>query len=99
MGLSLEDVRFLENLIQTAPKGGAVVPGSNGIRKIRFSPPGLKKGKSGAYRVFYLDAVEHGLFFLVTILDKSEEANLTREDVNFLAGQMTFIKQSLDKRR
>jgi len=72
-----------------------VVPGSNGMRKVRFSPPSLRRGKSGAYRVFYLDALEHGLFFLITIIDKGEEANLTRDDVNHFAGQIAEIKRLL----
>ncbi len=93
--LPVDDLRSLEGLIQASPKGWVVVPGSNGMRKVRFSPPSLRRGKSGAYRVFYLDALEHGLFFLITIIDKGEEANLTRDDVNHFAGQIAEIKRLL----
>jgi len=31
------------------------ISGTNGIRKIRFAPSFEKRGKSGAYRIFFID--------------------------------------------
>ncbi|WP_411843740.1 hypothetical protein [Salinicoccus sp. HZC-1] len=52
------DERNLERDILNDPKVGAVIQGTGGLRKFRFSKEGANKGKSGSFRIFYLDLEE-----------------------------------------
>ncbi|QEH32273.1 Toxin HigB-2 [Aquisphaera giovannonii] len=96
LGLTDADRYVLQLSILAQPSAGLVVAGTNGIRKIRFNPPGSGRGKSGAYRVFYLYAIEHQLVFLLGVLSKTEKANLTKAQRNALAGLVIRIKSSLE---
>jgi len=56
------------------PNDGAVVPGSGGVRKVRWARPGV--GKSSGVRVIYFNRNEQGEIYLLTIYAKAETANL-----------------------
>ena len=47
-GLSDDDLWSLQSVILATPKAGQVVPGTGGLRKLRFTPPGSGRGKSGS---------------------------------------------------
>lgn len=49
-------------------KKGDLIKGAGGIRKLRVGR--ADGGKSGGYRVFYLDLPAQGLTYLMTLLDK-----------------------------
>ena len=53
--LDLDDdaLGALERELIDEPDKGPVIAGTGGLRKLRFSPPGSGRGKSGAYRVCY----------------------------------------------
>jgi len=71
-----DDLRALERQVMEHPLAGKVIRNTNGVRKIRFSPPSRRSGKSGAYQsVIYLPAIE-AVYFLL-IFQKSEQPNLT----------------------
>src|SRR3954470_16788599 len=53
LGLTDEDLRSLEGLFLADPEAGDVIPGTGGLRKIRFAPPTWHTGKRGASRVIY----------------------------------------------
>ncbi len=73
--LTDEDLQSLERLLMERPLAGSVMPGTGGLRKIRFAPPSAHTGKSGAYRVGY---IVHGqVLVLLVIFPKSEQPNLT----------------------
>lgn len=57
------------------PTAGDVVPGSGGIRKIRWSRAGM--GKSGGVRVIYFTRNAEGEVVLLTIYAKAKTDNLT----------------------
>jgi len=50
-------------------KGGAIIRGSGGVRKLRWSVPG--KGKSGGVRVIYY-IPDGSSFWMLTIYSKGE---------------------------
>src|SRR5258705_2816285 len=66
--LSEEDLQALEVFIASAPTMAPVVPGSGGLRKFRFAVPGSQRGKSGAYRVFYVYFEDYGHVILWAII-------------------------------
>lgn len=55
------------------PEVGDVVPGSGGVRKVRWSRPG--SGKRGGVRVIYYNQVGESLIWLLTIYAKSRREN------------------------
>ena len=56
------------------PEAGDVVPGSGGVRKVRWSRPG--QGKRGGVRVIYYNQVGESLIWLLTIYAKSRQENV-----------------------
>ncbi len=57
------------------PNAGDVVPGSGGIRKVRWGRAG--SGKSGGVRVIYFTRTEEGEVVLLTLYAKAKLDNLT----------------------
>jgi len=51
-----------------------VVPGSGGVRRLRWAPSG--RGKRGGLRVIYYWKDDKGEIWLLTLYDKREEQNL-----------------------
>lgn len=49
--LSDEDFGALQRALMANPEAGPVIPGSGGVRKLRWAAPG--RGKRGGYRVIY----------------------------------------------
>jgi hypothetical protein len=56
------------------PNAGDVVPGSGGIRKVRWVCK--SQGKRGGVRVIYFAAPSKGLIWLLTIYAKSNKKNI-----------------------
>ena len=98
IGLTDADLYILQVTLALRPAIGDVVSGTNGVRKARFAAPGSGKGKSGAYRVFYLNLPEHEIVVLVGVLDKAEKGNLTKAHRNAIAAAVARIKAELDRR-
>ena len=53
LGLGEPDLEALEKLIMDRPEVGVVMPGTGGLRKVRFASTKGNKGKSGSERVCY----------------------------------------------
>src|SRR5215472_4614459 len=60
LGLGDDDLQDLQGAILAAPDRFPVIPGAEGLRKIRFAPTRADRGKSGAYRVGYVRLPEFG---------------------------------------
>lgn len=56
------------------PAAGAVVPGSGGVRKIRWAGKG--RGKRGGVRVIYYLRLRSSEVWMLTLYAKSEEGTL-----------------------
>ena len=61
------------------PDAGDVVPGSGGIRKVRWSRAGTRK--SGGVRVIYFTRTDAGELVLLTLYAKSKLDNLTGQQL------------------
>ena len=92
LGLPDSVRNIIELTILAGDARAVVVQGTNGIRKIRLALPGENVGKSGGYRVFYLFEKEYKFLFLMAILSKSEEDNLSKAQRNVLAGLVVRLK-------
>ena len=92
-GLTDEDRRALELLLLHDPKAGAVIQGTNGVRKVRHPLPG--RGKSGGVRVFYFDFETLGRIYLLAVIQKGDQGNLTKEERNDLGALIAAMKKGI----
>lgn len=60
-----EEFRNLQNFLLVEPLAGAVIPGTGGVRKLRW--PGSGRGKRGGLRVIYYVAAPRAAFLLLFI--------------------------------
>ena len=56
-----------------------MVPGAGGIRKLRWKDPRRGKGKRGGLRVIYCCFLSEQEIWLLTLFDKDEAADLTKD--------------------
>lgn len=72
-----EGFRQLQITLLREPAGGDMIEGTGGLRKLRFSDRRRGKGKRGGLRVIYYYWSRGPHFWLFTVYDKSEMADLT----------------------
>lgn len=65
---------------------GDVIPGGNGLRKIRWRIEG--KGKSGGVRIIYYFASAKGCIYLLAIYGKNQQTDLDKDQLKILAEQV-----------
>ncbi|MCH8921838.1 MAG: addiction module toxin RelE [Planctomycetes bacterium] len=75
-----EDLASLQFAIMNDPVAAPVIRGTGGLRKLRFSPPGWKVGKSGALRICYVYYEPFGVVLLVVVYTKSTKDTLSGEE-------------------
>ena len=56
------------------PDAGPVIPGSGGVRKLRWAAQG--RGKRGGYRVIYNVRRVHGVIWMLTMYPKNVAENI-----------------------
>ena len=79
------------------PTCGVVIPGSGGIRKVRFGFGG--RGKSGGARIVYLFTGESLPVFVLAVFAKNEKANLSPAERNALARMVADMIESYRSRK
>ena len=78
------------------PAAGEVIEGTGGLRKMRFADKRRGKGKRGGLRVVYYWWEAGMQFWLFTLYDKDEMADLAFRQRRALRA---MIKAELDSRR
>lgn len=77
--LSEESREALAENLARNPDTGAVIPGSGGLRKLRW---GSKfGGKRGGHRVIYFNRLQRGQVLLVAIYSKRQRKNFTNDEL------------------
>lgn len=90
-----EDLLALEIGIAACPEGGDIIPGTGGLRKLRVSPPGWKKGKRDALRVCYVYFPEHSVVVMAIVYSKSDRVNLSSKDKKNMKKFIKSLEESL----
>lgn len=67
--LSDDEYSELQQALLTDPETGAVIPGSGGVRKLRWGVAG--RGKRGGIRVIYYLRTQHGQIWMLTLYAKN----------------------------
>jgi len=72
--LSDEEYSKLQQVLIERPEAGDLIPGSGGIRKLRWKGSG--RGKSGGVRVIYYARSRQGQIWMLTLYAKSVSENI-----------------------
>ncbi len=86
----------LQRALMKNPEAGEVIEGTGGLRKMRFADARRGKGKRGGLRVIYYWWNTGMQFWLYTLYDKDEMADLTPKERRALKAT---LKAELDYRR
>lgn len=83
-----EEYRLLQVLLVDTPDAGDVIPGSGGLRKLRWLAAG--RGKRGGTRIIYYWFVQNDVILLLYIYPKNVQDNLT-------PGQLRQLKNIVEE--
>lgn len=64
----------LQQFLMQSPEAGELVPGSGGVRKVRWSRPGT--GKRGGLRIIYFIRYRPNEFWMLTLYAKAKRKNV-----------------------
>jgi hypothetical protein len=85
--LNEEDYAQLQNALIKDPKAGDLIPGSGGVRKLRWRVAG--GGKRGGIRVIYYARLRQGQIWMLTLYAKNVMENTS-------AKVLRQIKEEID---
>jgi mRNA-degrading endonuclease RelE of RelBE toxin-antitoxin system len=69
-----DEYRELQKVLMENPETGNIIPGSGGLRKVRWRAPG--RGKRGGYRVIYYARLKQGVILMLTMYPKNVAENI-----------------------
>lgn len=72
--LADDDYAALQEALMVDPDAGPVIPGSGGVRKLRWAAPG--RGKRGGYRIVYYVRHAYGVIWMLTMYPKNVAENI-----------------------
>ena len=72
--LSDDEYRELQAMLSENPEAGVIIPGSGGVRKLRWSLSG--RGKRGGLRVIYYLRTHQGEIWMLTLYPKNVTENI-----------------------
>jgi mRNA-degrading endonuclease RelE of RelBE toxin-antitoxin system len=74
-----EEYRLLQLQLLNKPDAGKIIPGSGGLRKLRWSAGG--HGKRGGIRIIYCWVILHDTILLLYAYSKSRQEEFTPEQI------------------
>ena len=86
--LSAEEYRYLQIELSIRPDIGVIIPGSGGLRKVRWGLRG--RGKRGGLRVIYYWAVEQDRLLMLLMYPKNVQDDLS-------PAQLKILKQIVEE--
>lgn len=95
--LSSEEHEELVFFLALHPQSGDEIPGTGGVRKVRFAARG--KGKSDGVRVIYYFYDEENPLYAIFLYGKNEQANLTPQQKHEAAAFAVTLKAAAKVRR
>ena len=75
-----EGLAELQRYLAMNPESGDLVPGTGGVRKLRWKDSRRGKGRRSGLRVIYYCFLSDQEIWLMTLYDKDEAADLTKAE-------------------
>lgn len=94
-GLSEAERAALVEFLAQNPEAGDLIPGTGGLRKLRWAKAG--KGKRGGYRAIYYYFTEDVPIYLLAIYAKNQQVDLTAAQKARLSDLAEQLKTSARK--
>ena len=69
-----DEYTSLQQFLMRNPEAGELIPGSGGVRKVRWSRPGI--GKRGGLRIIYYVRYKPNEFWMLTLYAKAKQENM-----------------------
>jgi hypothetical protein len=88
-GLDDEALRALELTLVAHPDIGPVIPGTGGLRKVRFARTG--GGKSSGFRIGYAYFEEFGIVCLITVYAKNDKEDIPEDQKRTIARMLRQV--------
>ncbi len=85
-----EERAKLKQFLAFDPEAGVVIPGSSGVRKLRWVRPGI--GKRGGARVIYYYYRDDVPLYLFSVYAKNEKDDLSQSELKELKKRAEVIK-------
>jgi mRNA-degrading endonuclease RelE of RelBE toxin-antitoxin system len=77
-----EQYRRLQIALMLRPEQGRIIPGSGGLRKVRWAGTGV--GKRGGLRIVYYWAPAEAAFYMLYVYSKAAQGDLTAAQTRIL---------------
>lgn len=94
---SSDERRAIVDRLAADPTCGVVIPGSGGIRKVRFGFGA--RGKSGGARIIYLFSGANLPVFVLAVFAKNEKADLSLAERNALAKLVAVLIEDYQRKK
>ncbi len=88
--IGIDGIEALAQYLIHRPDAGDVIPGSGGIRKLRWAAKG--KGKRGGARIIYLYVVVAAHIYLIRCYSKNAKTDLTADEKKHLRQIAAHLK-------
>ena len=95
--LSAQERTDLITLLAWTPLAGDVIPGTGGVRKLRFAGGG--RGKRSAFRVIYYVLTDELPIVAITLYGKNEKSDLTPAERDGARRIVEAMKTQLRRQR
>ncbi|WKW12470.1 type II toxin-antitoxin system RelE/ParE family toxin [Pseudogemmatithrix spongiicola] len=89
LALPEDEYRLLQLALSARPTIGALIPGSGGLRKLRWRLTG--RGKRGGARVIYYWHGARGTVHLLFLYAKNDRSDLSREELRALRQEIDHL--------
>jgi len=87
--LADDEYAQLQGTLVVNPEAGDLVPGTGGLRKLRWRHPSRGKGKRGGVRVIYYWYEASSLIYMLLVYSKGEQEDLTSSEKRLLRRLIT----------
>ena len=87
--------RELQHELTMDPEAGDIMVGTGGCRKLRFASKKRNKGKSGGIRIIYFFRSKSDRIYLIDVIDKVNQANITDEQARQLKRLTSLLGEEL----
>jgi hypothetical protein len=98
LGLGDSELFELQDLILGDPHEGPVIPGTGGLRKLRFAPRVLGRGKRGGLRVLYVYFEVLAVVVLVKAYAKNVKDNLAAAEKKAIHRLIDRVRAEIARR-